>query len=320
MAKTQWKEGQVYLQEGAESQMSFQPMLSYAPAAKKPLVLEKLSYPLIGFYKYDGIRAIGWQRTLLSRKLKEIPNEAVRKKFKAMQGFDGELIFGDPTAPDCYNLTESVVTTHDASAEGVFFYIFDWFAKPQLTYTERRREMELRALFAKSKDVRYAPMTMLKTPAAVRMFEEDAVRLGYEGIMLRSPDGLYKYGRSTLSEAYLIKVKRFEDSEATILEVLPAMHNGNKLERDERGYAKRSTKKEGKTALPLVGSFKVRDIKTRLVFYCGPGVFTLPQREALWKKRASLPGLILKYRFQPAGVKVAPRFPRALGFRSRLDF
>jgi DNA ligase-1 len=207
---------------GAEERTMKQPLLSYAEKPKKPLVLEAMRFPLLGFFKYDGWRAMGDKKNLLSRKLKPIPNKAVRAKFKAMQGFDGELIYGDPTAPDCYHKTESILSTHDAPADGVVFYIFDYFPMHMMPYEVRRKEMEMRALFVKVRDVRFAPQTLLKTPARCACSREGGEGQGYEGIMLRDPQGAYKFGRSTLKEQLLVKVKRFQDSEARILAVFLA--------------------------------------------------------------------------------------------------
>lgn len=281
--------------------------------------LSHLRFPVFGSYKYDGIRALGLEE-LSTRKLKLVPNVAVRKKFAKCTHFDGELIVGNPTAPDVYNRTSSIVMTRDAPADSVAFYVFDYFKFLDLPYRDRRREMELRALFIKTRDVFYAPSYVLKTVRQVLAFEERAARLGYEGIILRSPGGIYKCGRSTLNQQIMLKLKRFEDSEAEILEVLPAQHNTNEAERDERGYMKRSSKKSGKQAMAMVGKFRVRDLKTKQVFKISAGILTKKRREALWRIKHTLPGEIVKYRFQPVGVKELPRFGRFYGFRSRLDF
>jgi DNA ligase-1 len=279
-----------------------------------------------GFFKYDGIRAMGHPKLgLVSRRLKPIPNLKVREKFRRCTWLDGELIFGKPTDKDCYNLTESCVMTKNGSvSDGVFFYIFDWFKDPTLPYTERRRKMELHSLFGVGHDIFFAPMYPLKDYKALLAFEKKAVKLGYEGIMMRRADGIYKMRRSTVKEGILIKLKRFQDSEAQVLEVYPRQKNTNKLEKDERGYAKRSSHKAGKVDLEELGGFKVRDTKTKIVFDCGPGVLTQEERRRLWKKRHLLldqaGGKVIKYRFQPAGVKDKPRFPRFVGWRSRVDF
>lgn len=276
----------------------------------------------LGFFKYDGIRALGHPALgLVSRKLKKIPNKKVREKFGKCAWLDGELIYGKPTNKDCYNLTESVVMTKDGPADGVFFYIFDWFKEPELPYTERRRKMEMHSLFGVGHDVFFAPMYPIPNYNSLLGFEKKAVKLGYEGIMMRRVDGKYKKGRSTIPEGILIKLKRFIDTEVRILKVYPRQKNTNKLERDERGYAKRSSRKAGKVDLPEVGGFEVKELTgAKRTHFMAPGVLTQDQRRKLWKIRLKLPRQIAKCRSQPAGVKDKPRFPRFVGWRSRLDF
>ena len=50
-------------------------------------------------------------------------------------------------------------------------------------------------------------------------YEKRILEDGFEGVMLRSPLGKYKMGRSTLKEGILLKLKRFEDAEATVVAV-----------------------------------------------------------------------------------------------------
>ena len=56
--------------------------------------------------------------------------------------------------------------------------------------------------------------------------------MGFEGAMVRSLDGRYKNGRSTLREGLLLKVKPWKDSEAEILEVYEMMRNENEEEKE----------------------------------------------------------------------------------------
>ena len=51
-------------------------------------------------------------------------------------------------------------------------------------------------------------------------YEQGAVEDGYEGVMLRDPSAPYKYGRSTVRKGYLLKLKRFEDSEAEVIDIV----------------------------------------------------------------------------------------------------
>lgn len=71
--------------------------------------LEKLRFPLLASAKLDGVRAIVRGGVVFSRSNKPIPNQFVQDKFKHLEHYDGELIYGDPTAKDCYRRTVSAV-------------------------------------------------------------------------------------------------------------------------------------------------------------------------------------------------------------------
>ena len=144
--------------------------------------------------------------------------------------------------------------------------------------------------------------------------------MGYEGIMLRNPGGIYKHGRSTLKEGHLLKLKRFVDSEAIVIDVKPLMHNENEAVRNKLGHLERSSKKAGKVATNMVGSLVVRDVKTGVEFEIGTG-FDEKQRYDLWSDRHLIVAQkwVVKYKSQPIGVKEKPRFPVFLGFRDKRD-
>src|SRR6185436_14386776 len=100
-----------------------------------------LRFPLLGSRKYDGIRglvrrkAVGKDMDLFSRKLKLIPNRALARKFAIQQlyGIEGELIAGNPTAPDVMRATTSAVMTkgdHPDLAATVKLYVFDSVLDP----------------------------------------------------------------------------------------------------------------------------------------------------------------------------------------------
>jgi DNA ligase-1 len=85
--------------------------------------LKELHFPVMVSPKFDGVRAlvvvsrvIGRSFgacVLVLRNLKPIPNLKVQELFSRLpEGFDGELIDGDPTAPDAYRKTVSRVFSH----------------------------------------------------------------------------------------------------------------------------------------------------------------------------------------------------------------
>lgn len=279
--------------------------------------LAGLRLPLLVSPKYDGVRAIVIGGQLYSRKLKLIPNRALQRVYgrAELNWCEGELVSGPPTAPDCIGRSMSQVMTRMADAKGVVMYLYDFAHEGvrHLPYAVRRAQ--LRA----GPGVRVVKHLRVNTVGELLMAEQRAVKEGYEGVMVRAGTAPYKCGDSTLREQYLLKYKRFVDAEAVVLEVYEEMENLNPRTRDERGYAKRSTHKANKLGKGRVGGFEVRDLKTKVVFDCAPGKLTAKERVSLWSVRAALVGRVLTYRYQEAGVKEKPRFPRFRNWRDRKD-
>ena len=286
--------------------------------------LENLKYPLLASCKIDGIRATVVNGQLMSRTMKPIPNLYTRSLFQqgCFEGLDGELVVGNPNDKNLMQQTMSGVMSVDGEPD-VSWHVFDKWNCPG--------EFRLRAHIAKEivmstllyskqnkRVVHWVPHRVLRFKSQLTEFEDFAVGHGYEGIMLRDPNGPYKQGRSTLKEGYLLKVKRFEDGEAEVLGFKEQMRNDNTLTTDARGYAKRSTHADGKTAAGILGAFTVRDTKTGQVFDVGTG-FTAEQRANLWEGRNYLIGKLVKYKHFPVGVKDLPRFPTFVGWRHKND-
>jgi DNA ligase-1 len=137
---------------------------------------------------------------------------------------------------------------------------------------------------------------------------------GYEGVILRAPHAPYKFGRSTVREGYLLKVKRFQDSEAQIIGYEEEMHNGNEATINALGYTERSSHAENRTGKGTLGALVVRDLVTKVEFKIGTG-FTPAERLKIWALRHEHLDDVVKYRFFPVGVKDKPRHPSFLGFR-----
>ena len=213
--------------------------------------------------------------------------------------------------------TSSGVMSYDGRPD-VKFYVFDrWNLSNPFVERQLRAFGDALQLGGGVRELRH---DWIKSYEQLLQYEEHYLSVGYEGVMLRHPNGPYKQNRSTLREAYLVKVKRFEDSEALITGYEPLYRNLNEAEFDERGYTKRSHASDGKVADDLLGKVVVRDLGTGVEFSVGSG-FTEAQRIQLWTLRDSnLMGRVIKYKsFKNAGVKDAPRHPIFLGFRDVED-
>ncbi|MDY0087094.1 MAG: ATP-dependent DNA ligase [Coriobacteriia bacterium] len=291
--------------------MTFKPML-----AETCEDIELLQYPVIASPKLDGIRCLIVDGVAVSRTLKPIRNTAVQAWVKAnanlLNGLDGELISGDHDAT-VFQRTTSVVMSADGGPEFTF-WVFDIWS---CAFGYKARIAALKELTEGVSNIKLVPTRTCRTPDELRSFEEACLARGFEGVMVRRPDGVYKNGRSTLKEALLLKIKRFTDAEATVIGWGERMHNENPEERDATGKMDRSTHRDGLRPAGDLGYLLVR-AEDGTCFKIGSG-FTAAQRVELWKVKDSLMNQLVKYKFFEQGMKDAPRFPVFLGLRDRDD-
>jgi len=291
----------------------FKPLLS-----GKVTDLTALNYPVVASPKLDGIRAIIKDGQLLARSLKPIPNKKLQEYLSdpKFNGLDGELIVGSPTAPDAYSVTVSEVMSHDKPAEANF-YVFDCFNNPDAPFSERAHEAHaLAATYG-------APFTMVEqvlvhSPEKLAEYEAEKLAEGYEGVMVRDPNGPYKYGRSTDKQGILLKLKVFEDAEAEVVGFVEQLHNANEAKKNALGNTERSTSKAGKVPMNMMGTLVCREPGADITFEIGTG-FTIAQREHIWHNRDKYLGKLVKFKHQPHGRKDRPRLPVFLGWRDPID-
>jgi len=235
------------------------------------------------------------------------------------EGLDGELIYGNPTAKDVFRQTTSIVMSDDKPAWGIVYFLFDSFGPEGFQERFARLQTQVNGF---GTDLHIAthlvPQCFAPDLETVLRLEVQWTESGYEGAMIRSLHGRYKEGRSTMNEAILIKLKRFEDSEAVIIGAYEMEHNDNVAEVNELGRTKRSSAQAGKRAAGVLGGFNVRDVKTGVEFNVGSG-FDATQRQDFWGVRESLIGSIIKYKYLAVGQKEKPRHPIFLGWRSKED-
>lgn len=289
--------------------MNFKPMLA------GEVDLKKLKYPVYASPKLDGVRATFLGGVLHTRTLKRIPNKSVDAVFTNPQPLDGELIVGDPFGPTVFRDTMKVVSAHDAPIDGLKFWVFDCVGKRQ--FHERLNDAR-EAIQGNSRLV-HVPHTLVYTPTELLDMEEEHLTKGYEGLMIRDPEGPYKMGRSTTNEGILLKMKRRLQGEARIIGFEEQMHNANEATINALGHTERSSHQANKIPMGVLGALVVRDIKSDVEFNVGTG-FLADERASIWKQREMLLGKIISYEYLPVGVKDKPRHPTFLGFRMDVDY
>ena len=287
----------------------------------KPLLacdadLAKLRFPLLASPKLDGVRAIVRGGVVYSRSNKPIPNKHVQTLFSKCEHFDGELIVGDPTSKTCYRDTVSEVMSHDKTG-GCDFHVFDHVQCPTLPYLQRNLAITKTLRGGATNSIVRVDQYHISTLDTLLGLEETLLNAGYEGLILRNPDAPYKYGRSTVNEGFLLKLKKFVDAEFEVVGFEERMHNGNEATTNELGRTKRSSHQAGKTGRGDLGALVLRDA-SGATFNVGPG-FGDAQRELIWNDRDRYLGQLAKIKYFPIGIKKAPRFPVFLGWRDPRD-
>lgn len=280
----------------------------------------KLQYPVIASPKLDGIRCVIFGGVAYSRNLKPIRNKTVQawaqKYAEHLEGMDGELISGEHDEL-VFNRTTSVVMSVDGGEEWRF-KAFD-LAKTDMPYEERSSSImmdDADGLLPEKVDAVWTEDIV--DEEMLLAYEAKCLAAGYEGVMVRSPDGPYKCGRSTAKEGYLLKVKRFADGEAVIVGFDERMHNQNAAGKDALGHTERSTAKAGLIPAGDLGALVVEDLETGAEFRIGTG-YTADMRQEFWDKQEALRGRIVKYKHFLAGAVDLPRFPVFVGFRDPDD-
>lgn len=278
--------------------------------------IEKLTYPVACTPKLDGIRAVVIDGVVYSRSMKPIRSKAVQELFGKQEynGLDGELLYGLPTAEDCFNQSTSFVMSADIpegmDKRNIVFYVFDKFDAVG-GYLERVKSIE------GSHGVVILYPVVYTTKDGLLGYEEDCLNAGYEGLMVRSVDGRYKQGRSTLKEGIIGKLKRFKDDEAVVIGFIEKMHNQNEAKVNELGYTERSSSKEGLIGADTLGSICVEHPEFGK-FDIGTGLND-EQRKEIWNNREKYTGKLVKFKYFPIGMKDTVRFPVFLGFRDEDD-
>ena len=285
---------------------------------QKPLLAgkfdsEKAKFPYAATPKIDGIRFLMVGGAALTRSFKPIRNEYLQKILSSNlpEGIDGELTSGS-TFQECSSIMR-------IKGEPDFkVWIFD-FVNPKgelKPYKERMDELRKFENFN-------IPSYEILFPKIVSNQEQidqlmiNNLNAGYEGLMLRDPNGIYKFGRSSVKENILLKVKEFMDDEAEIISFREKMINTNEGLKDNFGRTKRSSCQDGLKPSGTLGGLILRNSEG-LEFSCGSGLNDA-LRDEIWKNKSKYLGKLVKYKFMSKGIKDLPRHPVFMGFRDDTD-
>jgi len=309
--------------------------------------LDIISYPVLVSYKLDGLRCLFKEGQMLTCSLKKFPNKQVNEKFELLRKFseDNNLILDGEfyTHGVPFQMIVSCAMTHDYNTKQSIknweklckehsFYVsreevlnkikfngFDrlgnvgqeeWF-ELRLDYTE-----SILALFQDLATV--VIHKWCNNKEEVEALFEEALNDKYEGLMLRNPKGKYKFGRATLNENIIYKVKPWVTLDAKIKGIIQATEVNENTEREinELGYSKTSKKKDDRHLIEKASAFLVnyegKDLKVTLSM-------TDQEKEYVWNYQEEFIGKWVEFKYLKIGMKEdgLPRHPTTV--RMRLD-
>lgn len=307
-----------------DTQVKFKPMLA------SDADMGILRFPLYVSPKIDGLRCTVHDGLAMSRSMKPLPNKWLQEEIGATTlindqfvPFDGELVVGPPNAPDVYRKSTSHIMSHDKVGFDWRFYVFDLHGYPEWDYAARIGRLAVWHSLLPPNMVHLLETKLIYNQAELDAYEVECLEQGFEGVMTRDPNGLYKQGRATARGQELLKVKRSSDMEAEVIGWHEQMHNTNEAKTNEIGRTQRSSAKEGLVGNGTLGALKVRGLNgpfAGVEFDVGTG-FDDADRARLWATRHDLVKrrVVMKVGYFLHGSKDKPRHPTWLGERSLDD-
>lgn len=329
--------------------------------------LEELNYPLMASYKLDGIRCIFYKGQILSRSLKQIQNKQLREKFEPIRKYseendlilDGEIYSQELTFQE---ITSFVMTQDFEDKKSIKkfgkvmeipdhlkYYCFDCLDK--FTGVNNPFKKRITACYAVQENITdvmevVKHISIISDEFVTNLFE-NALEDGYEGLILRDPNGLYKFGRGTLKEGIIYKVKPYKTFDAVITGVVQSTIVDPNAEKktNELGRSVTSKKKDDRILIEKASAFNV-DYKRGCLDCDGEGAncngehgdctsckgtgiltyslkvvlaMTDEEKEEMWKNRESYIGRWIQYKGMLVGAKDVPRHPVMERFREDKD-
>lgn len=281
--------------------------------------LELIRWPVLASIKLDGFRCPIMGGKALSSSLKPIRNKHIFNTLSSdlLEGLDGELCLadeGDRNTPGKheFSLVSSAVTAA-AGTPDFIYWVFDiWDSKLPCVVRMSQAEQRISQLPAEVQEyVKWLPHVLCESLEEYKEFEDWCLDNGYEGTMINSVAGFYKFGEGTLKEQILLKRKPFADDECRVTGFVEQMENTNEATTDALGHTKRSSKKAGMVPKGTLGKFTGYSKKWGEL-NIGKGKMSAARAQMIWDTKYTPQaevkiGDIITFKYQQIGTKDKPR-------------
>jgi len=298
----------------------FAPML----APNEKVELADMKFPLLVSYKLDGIRCIFKDGQMYSRALKQFSNVQLRKRFEYLAKLskekniilDGELLAKSLTFNELSGITRQL---DKELPEDLFFYCFDLINDEEFNTPFEIRVLNTQRFITQieEKYVSLLSQNVITDHTKIQKLYKEALEFGCDGLILRDPNGRYKFGRGTIKEGLIYKMKPFQTFDAKILEIIQAtkVFGGAEKKINELGRSVTSKKIADRVLIEKASAFVViyegKELRVTIAA-------TDLEKKEIWKNKNKYLGKWIEYKGMLSGAKEngLPRHPIFLRYRN----
>lgn len=179
---------------------------------KKPMTFVNKSYrfadlpkPMIAQPKFDGVFVMKNKGKAMSRQMKPVQNRYVAAYIEQhlRNGMQGEFILSDPMAT--FQDVTSAIMSRDGEPD-FYLALFDWHTGPYEAYVLRLRKLRDYVGNQDTHQLLVPETHLIETLEELQRIESRYCGIpGCEGLVLRDPNGSYKFGRCTIAERNVFK-------------------------------------------------------------------------------------------------------------------
>ncbi len=278
------------------------------------LDIDDVIYPCYASIKYDGFRTGVLNGRTYLNSLREVDNLHTRKMLekhsKVLDKFDGELTVGNLTDATCFSQCQSAFGATDGEPDFTF-WVFDRIDVG--AFETRWLNFDKRKLPSFCKVVE---CELIRNRRQLDLYVKKRIAEGHEGVILRRPGSLYKFGRATFKTQEVLRIKPMETGEAVVTGFECEYLNTNAKEKDATGKSKRSAAQAGKVAKDTLGVLLGKCKKFGDIRVSG---FTDDMADEIWRNKKKYMKAVFTYSYQGHGTVDKPRILKFKGFRSKSD-
>tara|TARA_R110000744_G_C19371578_1_gene562708 strand:- start:10212 stop:11144 length:933 start_codon:yes stop_codon:yes gene_type:complete len=309
--------------------------MSWKPMLATNANLDKLVLPKLGSVKLEGVRGEFTPNGLFTRPLKRFNNGMLlSEKFIELILYcsENDIIVEGEFYKHGMPFNEISSICRRKGHQGVDkleFHIFDIYISGMQTtrFDKRCVLMENIMKSISSKSIKLIPQIFHETKEEIVEHYERALTQGYEGWVLKDPDGVYKKGRSTVLEGTYLRLKPEDTFDGKVIEIIERFENLCDSEVNELGQLKKRQDKDMKasTGLAAVALVECKGFNKPIRVSLSRGILDYtdtkksPSRASIFRNRASFIGRNIRFvGFTIKGMDL-PRSPRFDDWRTDLD-